>query len=139
MRLTHISSETVQNKFRSEMLLLCSNCACKAHLLLSEMRKKSSQPAPTMEIKPPSPLEPPSASWRSPPSSARSPNAWTFLKRRLSDAVIGGSSADATAWTDKDSLPDSFFDLNCKDAKGADFPLAGLRGKPLIVVNVASA
>lgn len=76
--------------------------------------------------------------------------AASYLGRRASSVVIGGSSDDVKEWIDpsepEDSpllarmhLPKNFFDLPCHDAKGSPFKLETLRGKPTLVVNVASA
>jgi len=36
------------------------------------------------------------------------------------------------------SIPESFYDLTAKDAKGGDFKFSDLKGKPVLIVNVAS-
>ncbi|RPA88258.1 glutathione peroxidase [Ascobolus immersus RN42] len=36
------------------------------------------------------------------------------------------------------SVPQSFYDLVAKDAKGQDFKFSDLKGKPVLIVNVAS-
>ena len=59
------------------------------------------------------------------------------LANTLMSTVIGGSADDAAAW-DASTLPASFFDLHAKDAKGNAFDLESLRGKVVLVVNVAS-
>ena len=71
--------------------------------------------------------------------SSRSPTlSWKGLKAKAMESVVGGSTNDAASWKLAD-LPASFFDLPCKDAKGADLPLSQLRGQVVLACNVASA
>lgn len=72
-----------------------------------------------------------------PRTPKRRSSVWNILKDRISEAVIGGSAADAETW-DVSVLPRNFFELECRDARGESCPFAALRGKVSIVCNVAS-
>ena len=63
--------------------------------------------------------------------------SWAGIKQSMTAVAIGGSSADAESWN-TDDLPENFFDLHCKTADGAEYPLAPLFGRAVLVVNVAS-
>ena len=63
--------------------------------------------------------------------------SWASLKQRALSAAVGGSSADADAWS-LDELPASFFELTAQDAQGAAVDFAAFRGHPVLAVNVAT-
>jgi len=77
-----------------------------------------------------------------------------FMRRKSLELVLGGSSDDKAAWLgaaapadplsaseirDRIQLPSNFFGLSCKDAKGNEVGFEKYRGRPSLVVNVASA
>lgn len=86
----------------------------------------------------PSSRSPPS--WKEPPSTSRRASCFSFagVKQRMVASVVGGSAADSESWAIAD-LPDNFYDLEAKTAKGEKYPFGDLRSKAVLVVNVASA
>ena len=82
----------------------------------------------------------PPPSWKEPPSTSRRASCFSFagIKQRMVASVVGGSAADSESWAIAD-LPNNFYDLEAKTAKGEKYPFGDLRSKAVLVVNVASA